>query len=58
MIPKDGNYLIYCNSTYGPTFGNGHDLVIHDQCNSNRSSYANFPHQYNFEGEPKYTKNQ
>jgi hypothetical protein len=32
---------IYCNATYGPTFGNGHDLHVADSCNQNTNSYTN-----------------
>jgi len=32
---------IYRNTSYGPTFGNGHDFYIADQCKSNNSSYCN-----------------
>jgi hypothetical protein len=31
---------IYCNSSYGPTFGNGHDICVADAGNTNRSSYT------------------
>jgi hypothetical protein len=31
---------IYCNSSYGPTFGNGHDLYVSDNSNSNTGSYV------------------
>lgn len=31
---------------YGPTFGQGHDLHISHNCNSNQSSYSNFPYSY------------
>lgn len=41
--PKNPNNqsAIYCNSSYGPTFGNGHDFNISNQCKSNTSSYDN-----------------
>jgi len=31
----------YCQSTYGPTFGGGHDLYIADKCNTVNYSYSN-----------------
>jgi hypothetical protein len=34
------------NSSYGPIFGGGSDLIIFDNCNSNQSSFSNFPHSY------------
>ncbi len=37
---------IYDNSSYGQTFGNGHDLYIADGCHGNNSSYCNFPYAY------------
>ena len=39
---------IYCNSSYGPTFGTGNDLYIADKCNenSNNCNYTN--NTYNF----------
>ena len=58
MVPKDQNNLIYCDGSYGPTFGGGFDLYIRDACQNNRDSYANFPYSYNKEGENKYTNNQ
>lgn len=35
------NFAIYCNSTYGPTFGNGHDLHISNYGPQNNSNYTN-----------------
>ena len=35
------NFAIYCNATYGPTFGNGHDLHIANYAPQNNSSYTN-----------------
>ena len=42
----DGTNAIYDHSSYGPTFGNGHDLYIASGCSQNSSSYCNFPYQY------------
>ena len=37
---KDGNYNIYCNSTFGPSFRSGpHDFTISDNCNMNNESF-------------------
>lgn len=36
------------NEGYGPIFGAGNDIVIHNKCNENNSSSANFPTSYNF----------
>lgn len=58
MIPNKDLNLIYCNSTYGPTFGDGHDLYLADNCHLNRSSYANFPYAYQCEGSIQYERNQ
>ena len=40
-------YAINCNSSYGPTFGGGHDIHVSDNSNANNSSYVNSPHTYN-----------
>lgn len=54
-IDKKGKYplkagsesnAMYCYSSYGPTFGGGHDFYICDNCNTNTSSYSNFPYSY------------
>ena len=39
---------IYCNSSYGPTFGGGHDLYIADKCNENSNNYNGTNNTYNF----------
>lgn len=39
MEPKDDG-LILCNSSYGPTFGKGNDLLIVNNPNSNSCSYT------------------
>ena len=31
---------IYCNSSYGPAFGGGHDLCISGNSNANAKSYG------------------
>ena len=35
------NYAIYCNATFGPTFGNGHDLHISNYGPQNNNNYTN-----------------
>lgn len=40
LLTKDKQNAIYCNSSYGPTFGGGHDLYISGNANSNTSSYS------------------
>ena len=57
-IPIDESNLIHGYSGYGPTFGDGHDLYLADSCNSNTSSYTNFPHRYNRAGENGIINNQ
>jgi len=37
-------YAMYCNATYGPTFGGGHDIVVHEAGDS--QSYTSFPSSY------------
>ena len=36
-----GKNAIYCHSSYGPTFGSGHDFYISNGCKSNSDSYDN-----------------
>ena len=40
------SYSIYSCSSYGPTFGGGHDLNIANQASSNTNSYTNLGHSY------------
>jgi len=40
-------YSIHDTSTYGPTFGGGHDLHVCDNSQLATSSYSNFPYSYN-----------
>ncbi len=42
-------YSIHCCSSYGPIFGNGCDIAIYDNSNSNNSSYSNFGTAYSKE---------
>ena len=58
MVPNHDNYLIYCGTSYGPIFGDGHDIVISDSCNTNNNSNSNFPHRYNITGPNPYTNGQ
>ena len=37
---------ICCKSSYGPTFGGGHDLYIASGANANSSSYSNLGNTY------------
>jgi hypothetical protein len=37
---------IWCNSSYGPIFGNGHDIIVYDNCNENTNSYTNLGNAY------------
>ena len=37
---------IYHGSSYGPTFGRGHDIRIADDANQNTFSYTYFGHSY------------
>ena len=50
--------IVYCNPTYGPTFGSGHDLYIADKCDKNNNSFANLGSSYNVERDEKYPKDQ
>jgi hypothetical protein len=42
------NYGIYCHTSYGPTFGNGHDLHIANQSNTNTSSSSYLGSSYSY----------
>jgi hypothetical protein len=44
---KNTSYAIRCNSSYGPTFGGGHDIYICSDSNSCAGSYSNLGHSYN-----------
>lgn len=35
------SFAIHCGPSYGPTFGNAHDLYVADCCNQNTNSYTN-----------------
>ena len=37
---KNTGYSIYDYSDYGPTFGNGGDIYVADNCNTNTSNYC------------------
>jgi hypothetical protein len=39
-------YAIYCSTSYGPSFGGGHDLHISNNAASNTNSYTNFGSYY------------
>ena len=50
-LPQTGKYSsrrrsIYCGSSYGPTFGAGHDIHISNYASSNSNSYSNLGHTY------------
>lgn len=40
------SYAIYLTSSYGPTFGGGHDIRIANKANGNCYSYTTFGHSY------------
>ena len=48
MVKQDSqsSYAIYCGSSYGPTFGGGHDIRIADSANQNTNSYTYFGSSY------------
>lgn len=45
---RNFNCAIYDYSSYGPTFGNGHDIYIGNQCKSSTSNYCNSNYSYGF----------
>jgi len=40
------SHAIYRSSSYGPSFGGGHDISIKNNANSNTNSYTNFGGSY------------
>ena len=40
------NDSVYHHSSYGPTFGGGHDIYISSDYTNNNNSYSNFPYSY------------
>ena len=47
---KNGSNSIYGYSSYGPTFGGGHDFYICDGCNSSNNSYESMGSSYENDG--------
>ena len=43
---QKGSYSIYSCSSYGPTFGAGHDIYIRNNAASHTNSYANLGYEY------------
>jgi hypothetical protein len=43
---RNSGKALYTESTYGPTFGYGHDFHIANNANANTGSYTNFGHTY------------
>jgi len=50
MVTRPSN-AIYRHSSYGPTFGNGHDIYIANNANSNTNSYTDFGYSYSVPSE-------
>ena len=46
VINGQNGSAIYCNSSYGATFGSGHDLNISNNANTNQNSYSNLGSTY------------
>ena len=57
MKINPGKNVFYCDPSYGPTFGNGHDIHISSNANTSNGSYSNLGssyqhhhhHQYNYQ---------
>ena len=43
---KNNSYNIYCNSSYGPSFGGGYDFYLCNNCNTEYSSYNESDNSY------------
>ena len=48
------NYVIWSGIKNGPTFGDGHDIVLYNDCNKSTESYANFGNSYQAPAGIKY----
>ena len=46
IVNSYGN-AIFCGSSYGPTFGNGHTIYVSDNSNSNSNSHVSNGNAYN-----------
>ena len=45
-LVKNQQYGINCNISYGPTFGEGHDLHVSNNANISGASYSDLGHTY------------
>lgn len=45
-LSNDGEYAIYDDGSYGPSFGGNYDFRIANQCNNNNNSICNYPYNY------------
>ena len=45
-ILSNGRFAIECHSSYGPSFGGGHDIYISSNSNTNSNSSTNFGSAY------------
>ena len=54
---KNPSRAIDRHSSYGPTFGGGHDIYISNNANSNTASYTDFG-QYNYYSVPSGVQDQ
>ena len=43
---ESSDYAIYGDSSYGPTFGGGHDICIDSDSNTTNGSFSNLGHNY------------
>ena len=46
----NSNQGVYCHTSYGPTFGGGHDIYISNNPSSDNSCYSNYGHSYESKG--------
>ena len=54
MKKNPGQNAIYCHPSYGPTFGDGHDICIYSKSNTTNGSYSNLGNTYKH---PQYAFN-
>ena len=54
MKRKESSNGIHCYPSYGPTFGNGYDIYICDNCHSCNNSYIKNDGQHGYDCHPQH----
>ncbi len=58
FVYRNEQNALYGNSSYGPTFGGGHDFYLSANCNNNTSSYSNLGYTYSLPPNTTYNTNE